>query len=306
MGKMRPGRPTILRPVSFARELDASGERFRRLLFRTGATFLTSALLLAGCGSSVVVLGRLDDADASVADSGSSDGVVVPEVDSCNPPPPRHRYTFDGTGTDVTDVNGGSPARILGGATLDGRGSLRLDGVDDYVDLPNGLLRGLDEVTLAVWVRHLGGPAYTRIFDIGTGSQGEDPPTGVATVGRTYLAATPSTGLTPNGLALLVSETGSAGEVHLPTTASLEGQLHSLVAVVTSTSLTLFVDGLLVARGASTVALSSIVDHNAWLGRSQYSADPYIAAEYADFRMFDRALPDCAVAALHARGADAP
>ncbi len=267
---------------------------------------MTLALVLAGCGSSVVVLGRLDEGDGGLADSGSSDALVAPEVDACAPPRPLHRYTFDGTGTAVPDVIGGAAARIVGGATLDGRGSLRLDGVDDYVDLPNGLLRGLDEVTLAVWVRHLGGPAYTRIFDIGTGSQGEDPPSGVASGGLSYLAATPSTGLTPNGLALLASENGPAGEVHLPTTASLEDSLHSLVAVVTRTSLSLFVDGLLVARGASMVPLSSIVDHNAWLGRSQYSIDPYLAAEYADFRVFDRALPDCAVAALHARGADAP
>jgi hypothetical protein len=273
-------------------------------LFRS--TSFVMAFVLAGCGSSVVVLGRLDEEDVGLADSGSSDALAVSEVDACEPPRPLHRYTFEGTGTEVTDVSGGAPARILGGATLDGGGSLRLDGVDDFVDLPNGLLRGLDEVTLAVWVRHLGGPAYTRIFDIGTGSQGEDPPSGVATVGRTYLALTPSTGLGPNGLALLVSENGSAGEVHLPTTASLQGVLHSLIAVATRSSLALFVDGVPVARGASTVALSSIVDHNAWLGRSQYSADPYIAAEYADFRIFGRALPDCAISNLHARGADAP
>ena len=306
MGKKRPERRPIFGARFLAFGAGASLDGARGFLRRTSTTLATLALVLVGCGSSVVVLGRLDEGDGGLADSGSSDALVAPEVDACAPPRPLHRYTFEGTGTEVPDVSGGASARILGGATLDGGGSLRLDGVDDYVDLPNGLLRGLDEVTLAVWVRHLGGPAYTRIFDIGTGTQGEDPPSGVAVVGRTYLAATPSTGLTPNGLALLVSETGSAGEVHLPTTASLEGTLHSLVAVVTRTSLTLFVDGSPVARGASTVALSSIVDRNAWLGRSQYSADPYIAAEYADFRVFDRALPDCAVAALHARGADAP
>ena len=75
-----------------------------------------------------------------------------------------------------------------------------------------------------------------------------------------------------------------------------------VVVVVSAESLSLFYEGNLVARVPRSVDLGVISDVNAWLGRSQYSADGYFEADYAVFRVFDRALTDCEVAKLAAQG----
>lgn len=267
-----------------------------------------TVVLVASCSSGPIVLGRLGLADGGSPreDGGAADGAAGGEAGLCEPPPPARRYPFDGTGTVITDTRGGPPGRLLGGATLPGTGVLRLDGVRDYVDLPHGVLAVLTEVTIALWVRRKGGPGYTRLFDFGTGSLGQDPPPNGMYVGTTYLAATPATGHALSGLAVLMSRAGAGGEGVATSTAVLDDAMRSVVVVVSSDKLSLFLEGALLARVPRPAPLSAIVVQNAWLGRSQYAADPYLAAEYADLRIFDVALSDCAVRTLHERGADAP
>lgn len=264
-----------------------------------------------GCSSGALSVGRIDvQAEPSSLDGGLDGGDANAEaaVDAgvCDAPRALRHYTFDGTGTDVVDVRGGASGRLLGGATLDGSGVVRLDGVDDYVDLPNGIVSTLPEATIAVWVRRLGGAGYTRIFDFGTGSLGEDPDDAASTVGRSYIAATPSTGFVPSGLAVLMTQSGSAGEAVATSDTFLPQELRFVTVVVSRETLSLFYEGALLTRVPRTVPLATIVDDNAWIGRSQYSADPYFEAEIADFRIFDVALADCAVRALHAQGSSPP
>lgn len=264
-------------------------------------------LLASACSSGSIALGRLDESAApGPRDGGLLDGSPSPSADAaaCGVPVPARHYAFDGTGTEVVDLRGGPSGRLLGGAALDGRGGVRLDGVDDYVDLPNGLLAGLDEVTIAVWVQRFGGPAYTRVFDIGTTSLGEDPPAGASAVGRSYLALTPGTGNVPAGLAVLTSPDGPPNETVMTSAVDLDEARRLVVVTVARDSLSLSVDGALVARVQRPVALAAIVDHNAWLGRSQYAQDPYLNAEIADVRVWGAALPECAVRALAAGGPD--
>lgn len=261
-----------------------------------------SALLLAvtACSSGALALGRLDDASPS----GPSDAATADApADTCLPGTPTRQYDFAGTGTEVVDTRGGPSGRLAGGAVLDGSGTLVLDGVDDYVSLPPHLLAGLDEVTIATWVRHRGGGGYTRFFDFGITSIGADPAPDASYVGRSYLAATPSTGNTPSGLAVLLSPDGTGKEVTAATATQLEHERFHLVAVVVANgTLAIALDGTIVDRVPRTTALSAIDDANAWLGRSNYAADPYLAADYADFRLWNRALADCAIAALFAAG----
>jgi hypothetical protein len=215
---------------------------------------------------------------------------------------PRAEFRFTSEGDALVDARGGAPGSVRGGAVLDGSGELVLDGDDDYVDLPNALLSGLDAATVVVWFRHLGGPAYTRLFDLGSGSDGEDPPEGLGTVGRTYLSVTPSTGFVPSRLAALISNEGSGGEIAAVTDVRLDDELHLIAVVLTSTTLELFHDGLLIARVPSSVPLESIEAVNNWLGRSQYDQDPYVHGAYRGFAVFDRALESCAIRELYVEG----
>jgi hypothetical protein len=273
----------------------------------------------SACGSDpVYVLGRLPGSggagggnDSGFPPAGNAGaGGVLPEDGSpgdaaCTPPLALRDYAFTGTGTEVVDRRGGAPGVIRGGATLDGSGELTLDGDDDYVDLPNGILSGLNEVTVVVWLRHNGGGAYIRIFDFGVGSNGEDPAEGMATVGRTYLGATHMTGFRPRWLAAVMKGRDSDGETQLPTSSELDDALHMIAVATSLETLDLFLDGALIGRVRSGVPLSSIEDVNNWLGRSQYDADPYLRGSYSRVQVYGSALGECAVRALHASGAAA-
>lgn len=248
---------------------------------------------LAACSSGAISLGKIGEDGGETADAGTD---AAPDGGACAAPRPTRHYTFDGTGAAVVDVLGGAPGRLVGGATLGGTGEATLDGVDDYVELPRDVLDGLDEATVAVWIRRRGGPAYTRVFDFG--SRNEASTLG----GQTYLAATPSTGQTPSGLALLFSTSGTAGEVLVPSSASLDGALHAVVSVVSRAVFVLYFDGQAVARRAPGASLAGVSVENAWLGRSQYAIDPYLSADYADVRIYSRALGDCEVAAVTSEG----
>ena len=83
------------------------------------------------------------------------------------------RYDFAGEGTVVFDLVGMADGAVRGGATLDGRGGVQLDGYDDFVDLPNGTISGLTETTIMVWLRWDGGTCWQRVFDFGSSTNAE-------------------------------------------------------------------------------------------------------------------------------------
>ena len=66
-----------------------------------------------------------------------------------------------------------------------------------------------------------------------------------------------------------------------------------------------YINGQSVSSGAATIPLSGIIDTNNWLGRSQYSADPYFGGRYNEFRIYSGLLSDADVAADYAAGPDA-
>ena len=89
-----------------------------------------------------------------------------------------HRYSFDGTGANVTDSVGNATGNLVNGALLDGSGVLTLPGEhdgqpDQYLNLPNGLISPLSEVTIVAWTTWTGGAGYQRVFDFGISDLGE-------------------------------------------------------------------------------------------------------------------------------------
>jgi hypothetical protein len=264
---------------------------------------IVGSLATCACDADqVYVLGRLPGSGGAAPEEagGGASGDA-----SCAAPAPHRDYVFFGSGTEVVDRQGGPPGEIRGGAVLDGSGELTLDGEDDYVDLPNAILAGLNEVTVVAWIRYFGGPAYTRIFDFGVGRDGEDPIGGLGTVGVTYLCATPFTGFVPSRLAALIASGGPATEIAAVSDLQLDDALQMVAVAASATRLELFDDGILIARVPNSVPLSTIDDVNNWLGRSQYDQDPQLRASYAGLQIFDGALSECAIRALHAAGPSA-
>ncbi|XXT24068.1 LamG-like jellyroll fold domain-containing protein [Sorangium sp. So ce429] len=272
---------------------------------------------LSCCGADVeIAVGRMNPAAAagggggsggSGSGAGGAGGTGVVPCDEL--PSAAHRYTFDGEGAVVADAVGDADGEILGGASLDGGGGLALDGEDDYVALPPGLLAGLRDVTVMAWVARDSGGAYMRIVDLGVGSSDEDPVEGDGSVGRSYLAITPSTGFDVRGVAALASDSGVAGQVEIPTALSLDdGETHQVAVVVdgAAADMALYVDGALLGRAAVGFPLSAIQDVNNWLGRSQFDQDPYFHGRYEELRIYGEALAGCAVEAAWSAGPDRP
>lgn len=204
----------------------------------------------------------------------------------------------------MRDLAGGLSGEVKGGAALEGSGQLRLDGIDDYVDLPNDLLGPQNAVSFVLWVAGPDGPAYWRIFDFGTSRDGEDPTE--FTAGSYYIALTPESSFSPSGLVALVADGGPSSQFAAPSQFQLGSQRVALAVVVDSGAqlLQLYVDGQIVSQSDYPADLTKIDDVNNWLGRSQYSADPYFPGVYDEFRIYHRALSGCEVSGITARGAN--
>jgi hypothetical protein len=293
---------------------------------------------VAGCGSkSNLLIGRntavaLPQAGASNGGAGASGGAEsgsgglagTPDLPEAGPvdcgadAPPSvnnlvHRYSFEGSGWiakdsvgtadgELLDIGaGGVPTGAGTGAVLDGNGQLVLDGNVGYVNLPNGLISGLTEVTIVTWAKWTGGAGFERIFDFGVGA-GEDD---TSNQGKSYLALIP-TGLTGTRLQIL-AKGPSIGEVKVVSTADVKSVQHQLAVVFVSSSRTeLYSDGVQVASGTVAFPLSAINDVNDWIGRSQWVNDHTFNGTIDEFRIYDRALTACEIEQLDALGPNTP
>jgi hypothetical protein len=152
--------------------------------------------------------------------------------------------------------------------------ALALNGVNQYVSLPNGVANAQ---TFEAVVKWNGGAAWQRIFDFGSGT-------------NSYVFLTPmaSTGF-PR---FTITSTGIGGEEHLDGTAPLPPNVWTHIAATTDGLRgILYVNGVAVATNASMGLMASeIVPTSVWFGRSQFTNDPYFNGEISSVRIFGRAL----------------
>jgi len=212
------------------------------------------------------------------------------------------RYDFEGLGAVVEDRVGEADALVRGGAALDATGGLSLDGVDDYVDMPNGVLSSRRSATIMAWLRWDGGPCWQRIFDFGSTDTGEDQ-SGRAT---TSLFLTPAS--CPGQVLTSMTERDEdqqavSASQGLPTDRTIQV---ALVLDGESAQSSLFVDGVREATAPNGHLMADLNDVNNWLGRSQWVQDNYLTARYEELRIYDGALSDVEIAELAERGADRP
>lgn len=217
-----------------------------------------------------------------------------------------HRYDFAGTGTTLTDRAGNADGEVRGGAQLDSSGLLLLDGVDDYVDLPPGLVSALDAMTVAVWLSWRGQPeqCWQRVFDFGNNDATEPDAAGAVT---SSLFVTPST--CPNYALSAVLDFSDGGQsVLAPDALPIDQPTFVALVFEDAQRFELYLDGSLVA-GEGVVPsrrLAEIDDHNNWLGRSQWVQDQvvFLKATYDEFRIYGRALTPEELVGLADRGPD--
>jgi hypothetical protein len=224
-----------------------------------------------------------------------------------------HRYSFDGTGTLVTDSVGTAHGMVVG-AQLNGSGAVVLAGTttDQFVDLPNGIIRQLVNATFEVWLTWTVAGGWQRIFDFGD-SGATDGGRGQA-VTSFYL--TPRAMIVPSFPGPEVMLVGfkranqtSDLETHLLANQALPlGTMEHVVVVVddTNNTMTLYHNGTLESSITFTDSLSLLNDVDNWLGRSQYTADSGLGGTIYEFRIYNVALSQADVQASFMAGTNPP
>ncbi len=220
----------------------------------------------------------------------SSEGPDSNEASVSTQPSDAHLRFDEGTGTTATDATArGWDATLVNGAGW-GAGrlgqALQLDGLDDHATLPAGVVSGLNDFTLALWINLGAHGNWARVFDFGTGT-------------NNYMFLTPRTGTSGN--ARFAIRTPTVGEQIISGNAPLPVGVWTHVAITRSgTTGTLYVNG--VAVGTSNTILLSPADLGRttlnYLGRSQWSGDSYLAARIDEFRLRPLALSAAEIAAL--------
>jgi hypothetical protein len=187
-------------------------------------------------------------------------------------------YQFEGNANDSSG-NGRNGTLVNGPTFVAGRvgQAVNLDGSNDHVSLPAGIVNGLSNFTIATWVRLDTTSAWRRVFDFGTG-----------TTVNMFLTPQSDT----NALRFAITTSGPAGEQQINGPALPTG-VWKHVAVTKSGNLgTLYVDGVQVGQNTGmTLSPSSLGNTTQnWIGRSEYAADPFLDGQIDQFRVYNRAL----------------
>lgn len=198
-----------------------------------------------------------------------------------------HRYSFAGSGSEALDSVGVADGEVIG-TSLDDSGSVVLEpDVEQYVDLPDGLISTLSNATIEVWFNWDGGTMWRRLFDFGNTEEGVDGEPGT---GDTFVMFTPAgpdypyAAFNPGGGG---SEVACAG-----ISAVTSGQAHQLALSLDAEDdiFTIYLDGMLVCATAFPGELSQLQDVNSWIGRSQFESDSTFSGSVDEFRIYDFAL----------------
>jgi hypothetical protein len=158
-----------------------------------------------------------------------------------------------------------------------------------YASIPQGVLNGATEMTIATWVYLNAGADYQRVWDFGTDT-------------NVYMFLSPRSGYSQK-LYFGITVSGNGNEQGLNGTAELPvGVWKHVTVVLGSSGGFLYVDGQLVDSnpGISLRPANLGTTLNNYIGRSQFAPDPYLDGNIDDFRVYNRALSAAEIQALYA------
>ncbi|WP_173402079.1 immunoglobulin-like domain-containing protein, partial [Alkalihalobacillus hemicellulosilyticus] len=157
--------------------------------------------------------------------------------------------------------------------------------VQSYIELPEGIVDGLDSMTVSSLVNWKGDREAEWIFALGQDDQ-------------KYFFATPSRNSGDRSARIGLGITSWQNEAHAnaitgPLTAN-DWKLVTAVMDGMEESLTLYIDGEEVASGSTNgytlEEIANVSGPSGFIGRSFYSSDPYFGGMVADFRIYEGAL----------------
>ncbi len=196
-------------------------------------------------------------------------------------------YTMEGDAKDSAGSYTGTLDNVTFADSLAGLGkAAQFNGTNSYVDLGTSfgnLIGSLGSSTFAAWVYYTGsGNVWQRVMDCGNGG---------ATPQVYIMLTTRNAGSLPR---FALTTTSTAGEAIATAPAVLSVGWHHLAGVVDASTMkiALYVDGNLAQGNVTTTTLPSALGKTTqnWLGRSQWSSDPYLNGSIDEFRVYNRAL----------------
>jgi hypothetical protein len=212
------------------------------------------------------------------------------------PGPPavlQHRYSFD---TDAGDSVGSANGSLMSGASVSD-GAARLDGVNDYVNLPGATIaiNTYTSLTFEAWWTHNSQASWQRVFDFGSNSPERD-----------YIFYSPVSAPGDIGPSQNFAIENNGVENRLLGTNKLPNGSYHMACVVDAINgeLRYYLNGALVGSSPLTNTLAGVSNANAYLGKSLFASDAYLSGSLDEFRIWQGTLTADEVAASFAAGPD--
>ncbi len=261
-----------------------------------------------GAGSGGAGTGGVGTGGTTSSDAGVCSGYVAPDAGGLTQGLVAYYPCESASGTSLPDQSGNNkPATLVTGTGGTAGYSFVAGKVNNalalakasqgYATLPVGILAGACEMTVATWVylntNNTTASDWQRIWDFGTSS----------TRGYMFVAASTNLAAASNAVRFAISASNNAagaeqtvdGLAPLPTLA-----WHHVAVVLGSTGAVLYLDGVQVGANAAVTLRPADLGNtpNNYIGRSQYSADPYLDGNIDEFRVYNRALSLAEIQAL--------
>jgi hypothetical protein len=211
------------------------------------------------------------------------------------PAPLVHLRFDEASGTTAADSsgNGWNGTLVNGPAWQSGangkiNNALSFDGSNDHVTLFTGLsagiTAGLNDFTIATWVKWNGGNDWQRVVDIGTGVDN-------------YLFFTPRTG----NVSRFAIRNWSGPEQVLDGPPLAPGVWTHVAIRLSGITATLFLNGAAVGSNTAMSLRPSSLGNTTqnYLGKSQFAVDPYFNGTLDEFQIHNRALSSAEINALY-------
>jgi arabinoxylan arabinofuranohydrolase len=174
-------------------------------------------------------------------------------------------------------------------------GPYSLDGTSSsYVDLPDGLTSNISDISIAAWVKLNSIANWTRVFDFGNDTNVYMMLTAASgTTGYPYFGITTSSN---------TGEQGINGTSPFPA-----GSWQHMAVIKSGTTGILYINGQEVGRNSGISLNPSDLGNtvNNYIGKSQWSADPYANGTIDKFVVYNRAISASELATLAGTPPDA-
>lgn len=210
--------------------------------------------------------------------------------------PLQLHYTFESLTADgrVRDVSGYDRHGVLEGSAALGSGrdgsGLSLDGASGYLQIPDSLTDGINELTVASWIQLDTQTGWSRLFDFG-GSAG-------------FAYFTP---FTFDNQLRYSAYAGFGNEGTLTAPAIPAGPWKHVAVTTRGRDYRVYVDGVEAANALTIPVTPANIGANVglgnWIGRSRFP-DPLLDGRVDDFRVYDRVLTQTEIQALAAPRSD--